>query len=53
MAVEIVYETHCTTTDNAAGIATGRLPSRLSELGRRQAAELGRPESRAPGLVQG
>ncbi|MFJ4849573.1 histidine phosphatase family protein [Streptomyces sp. NPDC088733] len=41
MAVEIVYETHATTTDNEAGIATGWLPGRLSELGRRQAQELG------------
>ncbi|MGW2396050.1 histidine phosphatase family protein [Kitasatospora sp. NPDC001664] len=41
MAVEIVYETHSTTTDNEAGIATGWLPGSLSELGRRQAAELG------------
>ncbi|MGA5820074.1 histidine phosphatase family protein [Kitasatospora sp. NPDC094028] len=41
MAVEIVYETHATTVDNEAGIATGWLPGRLSELGRRQAGELG------------
>jgi broad specificity phosphatase PhoE len=41
MAVEIVYETHSTTTDNEAGIATGRLPGCLSENGRRQARELG------------
>lgn len=41
MAVEIVYETHATTTDNEAGIATGHLPGRLGPLGRRQAAELG------------
>lgn len=41
MAVELVYETHSTTTDNEAGIATGHLPGRLSEGGRRQAAELG------------
>ncbi|MFI5527296.1 histidine phosphatase family protein [Kitasatospora sp. NPDC051853] len=41
MAVEIVYETHSTTTDNEAGIATGWLPGTLSGLGRRQAAELG------------
>ncbi len=40
-AVEIVYETHSTTTDNEAGIATGWLPGRLSERGRRQARELG------------
>lgn len=26
MTVEIVYETHSTTTDNEAGIATGWLP---------------------------
>jgi broad specificity phosphatase PhoE len=41
MAVGIVYETHSTTTDNEAGIATGWLPGRLSELGRRQARERG------------
>ncbi|MEU7898368.1 histidine phosphatase family protein [Nonomuraea sp. NPDC049152] len=41
MAVEIVYETHATTTDNEDGIATGWLPGRLSGLGRRQAGELG------------
>lgn len=42
MGVEIVYETHSTTTDNESGLATGRLPGRLSALGRSQAAELGR-----------
>ena len=41
MAVELVYETHATTTDNEAGIATGWLPGRLSETGRRNARELG------------
>ncbi|MFD8071838.1 histidine phosphatase family protein [Streptomyces sp. NPDC059718] len=41
MAVELIYETHATTTDNEAGIATGRLPGLLSERGRRQARELG------------
>ncbi len=41
MAVELVYETHSTTEDNEAGIATGWLPGRLSETGRRNAAELG------------
>jgi len=46
MAVEIVYETHSTTTDNEAGIATGWLPGRLSDLGSRQARELG---ERRPG----
>ncbi|MFF3176206.1 histidine phosphatase family protein [Streptomyces sp. NPDC057900] len=46
MTVEIVYETHSTTTDNEAGIATGWLPGELSDLGRRQALELG---ERRPG----
>ncbi|MYY02468.1 MULTISPECIES: histidine phosphatase family protein [unclassified Streptomyces] len=41
MPVRIVYESHATTTDNEAGIATGWLPGRLSPTGRRQAAELG------------
>jgi broad specificity phosphatase PhoE len=46
MPVEIVYETHSTTTDNEAGIATGWLPGQLSELGITQARELG---ERRPG----
>lgn len=41
MAVEIIYETHALTTDNEAGISTGRLPGRLSAQGRREARELG------------
>jgi broad specificity phosphatase PhoE len=41
MAVELIYETHATSTDNEAGIATGWLPGELSETGRRQARELG------------
>ncbi|GII97170.1 histidine phosphatase family protein [Sinosporangium siamense] len=41
MTVEIIYETHATTTDNEAGISTGRLPGRLSAQGRREARELG------------
>jgi alpha-ribazole phosphatase/probable phosphoglycerate mutase len=40
MAVEIIYETHQTSTDNEAGIATGWLPGELSPLGRAQALEL-------------
>jgi RimJ/RimL family protein N-acetyltransferase len=40
--VRLVYETHSTTTDNEAGIATGCLPGRLSAAGREQARELGR-----------
>jgi broad specificity phosphatase PhoE len=41
MTVQLIYETHSTTTDNEAGIATGWLPGQLSEAGRRQAEELG------------
>lgn len=48
MALQIIFETHQTTEDNEAGIATGWLPGRLSELGRRQAAELG--ERRRDGI---
>ena len=39
--VEIVFETHSTSVDNENGVATGWLPGQLSELGRRQATELG------------
>ena len=41
MTVELVYETHSITEDNEAGIATGWLPGRLSDRGRRLAVELG------------
>lgn len=41
MTVEIIYETHSTTVDNEAGLATGWLPGRLSDSGREQARELG------------
>jgi broad specificity phosphatase PhoE len=41
MSVEVVFETHATSKDNEAGIATGWLPGRLSERGRVQAQELG------------
>jgi alpha-ribazole phosphatase/probable phosphoglycerate mutase len=41
VSVEIIYETHSLTTDNEAGSATGWLPGRLSEKGRRDARELG------------
>jgi broad specificity phosphatase PhoE len=39
--IEIVYETHSMTTDNEQGIATGWLPTRLSEAGRGHARALG------------
>lgn len=41
MAVELIYETHSTTTDNEAGLATGWLPGELSPTGREQARQLG------------
>jgi broad specificity phosphatase PhoE len=41
MAVELIYETHATSTDNEAGISTGWLPGSLSPTGQRQARELG------------
>jgi len=41
MPIQIVFETHSTTEDNEAGIATGWLPGRLSAEGREQAVELG------------
>ncbi len=41
MTIEIVFETHSTTTDNERGIATGWLDSALSETGKQQAVELG------------
>jgi broad specificity phosphatase PhoE len=41
VSVEVVFETHSTTEDNEAGIATGWLPGRLSPAGRVRARELG------------
>jgi alpha-ribazole phosphatase/probable phosphoglycerate mutase len=41
VSIEIIFETHSTSTDNEAGIATGWLDGELSELGRHQAVELG------------
>jgi 2,3-bisphosphoglycerate-dependent phosphoglycerate mutase len=41
MSVEVVFETHATSEDNEAGLATGWLPGRLSAAGREQARELG------------
>ena len=40
--IELIYETHSTTTHNEQGIATGRLPGELSERARKPARELGR-----------
>jgi broad specificity phosphatase PhoE len=39
--IEVVFETHSTTTDNEQGFATGWLPGRLSEVGRGFARALG------------
>jgi 2,3-bisphosphoglycerate-dependent phosphoglycerate mutase len=41
VSVEVVFETHSTSEDNEAGLATGWLPGRLSAIGREQARELG------------
>ncbi|HKS92291.1 MAG TPA: histidine phosphatase family protein [Tepidiformaceae bacterium] len=41
MAVQLVFETHSTTADNEAGIATGWLPGDLSLVGRQNARDLG------------
>jgi broad specificity phosphatase PhoE len=41
MTIEIVFETHSISTDNEAGIATGRLHGELSEEGKRLARRLG------------
>jgi broad specificity phosphatase PhoE len=50
VSVAVVFETHSTSEDNEAGIATGQLPGRLSERGREQARELGE-RRREDGLV--
>jgi broad specificity phosphatase PhoE len=42
MAVKITYFVHGTTIDNEKGLATGWSPGELSELGRKQAKELGK-----------
>ncbi|MFF3788176.1 histidine phosphatase family protein [Streptomyces sp. NPDC001933] len=41
MPIQLVYETHATTTDNEAGIVTGWRPGVLSSTGRQQAREVG------------
>ena len=41
MTIQLVYETHSTSTHNEAGIATGWLDGELSEAGRDQARALG------------
>lgn len=41
MITRIWFETHSTTVDNEAGIATGWLPGELSPVGRERAAALG------------
>jgi broad specificity phosphatase PhoE len=50
MSVEIVFETHSTSTDNEAGIATGWLDGELSSTGRQQARALG-ARRRADGIA--
>lgn len=45
MSVEIIFEAHSTTVDNERRVATGWLDGALSELGKRQAKELGERRS--------
>jgi broad specificity phosphatase PhoE len=47
VSVEIILEGHATTVDNERRIATGWLDGELSELGKRQAKELGERQSNA------
>jgi len=42
VAIELVFETHSTTEDNLALLASGWLPGKLSDIGREQALQLGR-----------
>jgi broad specificity phosphatase PhoE len=52
VATRIWYETHSTTLDNEAGIATGWLPGELAPLGREQALALGgRIRDRRPDAI--
>ena len=46
MAIEPVFETHCTTAENEEGRATGWLPGRLSAPGRAQPQQRGRRRTR-------
>jgi broad specificity phosphatase PhoE len=39
--IQLVFETHATSTDNEHAVATGWLPGELSERGRREAKQLG------------
>jgi broad specificity phosphatase PhoE len=41
MAVEIIFENHCSSVDNEHNVASGWLNSRLSDKGKQQAKELG------------
>ena len=52
MATRVWYETHSTTLDNEAGVATGWLPGELSEVGRQQALTLARRiDHRKPDVI--
>jgi broad specificity phosphatase PhoE len=41
LSVQVIFETHSTSVDNEAGVATGWLGGELSATGRQQARELG------------
>lgn len=50
--VTIIFESHGTTLDNEKGLSSGRADVELSDLGKRQAAELGeRYRSNVPDIV--
>jgi broad specificity phosphatase PhoE len=52
VATRVWYETHSTTLDNEAGVATGWLPGELSEVGRQQALTLARRiDHRKPDVI--
>ena len=48
--IQLVFETHSTSTDNERGVATGWLDGALSDYGREQARQLGR-RRRADGIA--
>lgn len=50
-SVIIWFESHATSLDNERGLASGHIDAELSDLGRRQAEELGRRHSESPLLT--
>lgn len=48
VTVEIIFESHATSEDNEAGLASGHFDIDLSPLGERQAADMGRRHAETP-----